>query len=139
MAETLRMVAEWGSALAVVLAWVIAIREYPTLPARFPAHFGITGRPDRWGSRRMVWFMPAVGTAIYVLNRVVLDLAAGDPRQPGVVPAVAWLHFEILAMFLFIEARSIAVARGRASGLGVTFLPITLAVLIGTSLLLRRG
>jgi len=50
-----------------------------------------------------------------------------------------WLHFEILAMFLFIEVRSIAVARGRATGLGVTFLPITLAVILGTSLLLVRG
>jgi hypothetical protein len=45
----------------------------------------------------------------------------------------------MLLMFLFIEARSIAVARGRAQGLGPAFVPVVLGAVALTSLLLMRG
>jgi hypothetical protein len=135
----LRMVAEVGSVATLVAAWVMAIRAYPSLPRRFPTHFGFSGRPDSWGRKEWVWFMPAMGTAIYLFDRYILSLVARDPRHPGMVVGVAWLYFEILLMFLFIEARSIAVARGRAAGLGRAFVPTVLGAIVVTSLLLVRG
>jgi hypothetical protein len=135
----LRMAAEVGSVVTMIAAWVMAIREYPSLPVRFPTHFGINGRPDGWGTKRMLWFLPALSVGIYGLNGYILGLIARDPRHPGMAAGMAWLNFEMLAMFLFIEARSIAVARGRAAGLGAAFLPITIAVIVVTSLLLIRG
>jgi hypothetical protein len=135
----LRMAAEVGSVVTIIAAWVPAIREYPSLPVRFPTHFGIDGRPDGWGTKRMLWFLPALSLGIYAFDRYILGLIARDPLHPGMTTGMAWLNFEMLAMFLFIEARSIAVARGRAAGLGAAFLPITLAVIVATSLLLARG
>ena len=51
-----RWVAEIGSVVAILAAWWIAFRAYPTLPARFPTHFGFAGRPDAWG--RKAWAGP---------------------------------------------------------------------------------
>ena len=82
--------------------------------------------------------MPAISTAMYGFGWYILSLAVRDPRHPGMVDGVAWLYFELLLMFLYIEARSIAVARGRAEGLGRAFALILMAVTVATSLLLTR-
>ena len=135
----LHWIAEMGSVVMIVAAWVMAIREYPSLPVRFPTHFGIAGRPDGWGAKRMLWLYPVLMFGLYGFNQYILGLIARDPRHPGMPLGMAWLNFEMLALFLFIEARSIAVARGRAAGLGAGFLPVTLAVIVATSWLLTRG
>lgn len=135
----LRLVAEVGSVAVVIAAWALAFWEYPSLPRQFPTHFGFSGRPDAWGTKRMLWLYPVLMVALYVTQVWVTNLVARDPRHPGAAVQMAWLYFEMLAMFLYIEARSIAVARGRAAGLGITFLPITIAVIGVTSLLLGRG
>jgi hypothetical protein len=135
----LRLVAEAGSVLVMIAAWALAIGEYPSLPARFPTHFGIDGRPDAWGTKRTLWIFPAVMVALSLMDAWVMNLVARDPRHPGMVVGIAWLNCEMLALFLYIEARSITVARGRAAGLGAAFLPLTIAVIVATSLLLVRG
>ena len=53
------------------------------------------------------------------------------------VAGVAWLDFGMLLMFLYIESRSIAVARGRSEGLGKTFILVVIAAIGLTSLLLN--
>lgn len=139
MAAMLRTVADVGSILSVAAAWVMALRAYPRLPPRFPIHFGFSGRPDSWGRKQWVWFMPAISTAMYAFDRWIFSLVARDPRHPGMITGVAWLYFELLVMFLYIESRSIAVARGRAPGLGRAFTPIFIGLIVATSLLLTRG
>jgi hypothetical protein len=86
-----------------------------------------------------VTLIPSAHPGWLLINGYILGLIARDPRHPGMATGMAWLNFEMLAMFLFIEARSIAVAGGRAAGLGAAFLPITLAAIVATSLLLKRG
>jgi hypothetical protein len=139
MEATMRAVADVGSVVAILAAWGMAFRSYPKLPDRFPIHFGFSGRPDSWGRKEWVWFMPAISTTLYVFDRYILSLVARDPRHPGMLTGVAWLYFEMLLMFLFIEARSIAVARGRAAGLGKAFLPVTLLIIGGTTWLLTHS
>jgi len=135
----MRAVAEVGSVVTLVAAWIMAFRAYPRLPDRFPIHFGFSGRPDSWGRKEWVWFMPAISTAIYAFNRFILALVARDPRHPAMLTGIAWLYFEMLLMFLFIEARSIAVAGGRERGLGAVFAPVLIGAIVVTSLLLTRG
>jgi uncharacterized membrane protein len=134
-----RWIAEVGSAVTIVAAWWIAFRAYPRLPDRFPTHFGFSGRPDAWGRRESVWLMPAISLVMYLFDRYILSLVGSDPRHPGTVVGVAWLYFEILLTFLYIELRSIAVARGRAEGLGKAFVLVVIAAIGLTSLLLTRG
>jgi hypothetical protein len=57
---------------------------------------------------------------------------------PQRAAGIAWLYFEMLLMFLYIESRSIAVARDRSEGLGKTFILVVIAAIGLTSLLLAR-
>jgi uncharacterized membrane protein len=87
----LRMVAEIGSVVTIVAAWLMAFRAYPRLPNRFPIHFGFSGRPDSWGRKGWVWCMPAMSVAMYLFDRYILSFAARDPGHPGMLTGVAWL------------------------------------------------
>jgi hypothetical protein len=140
MIERLREIADVGSVVALAVAWGRAVLAYPRLPARFPIHFGFTGRADGWGSKRMLWLLPCLGLGIYLcLGRVITAPGHPGPTPPVVATALAWLRFEIIAMFLYIETKSIQVARGRAAGLGAAFLPISLAVILTTTWLLVKA
>jgi uncharacterized membrane protein len=63
----LRWPLEVVALLAALVPLMIVLRCWPTLPDQVPAHFGITGRPDRWGGRWNVWVLPILSIAIYVL------------------------------------------------------------------------
>jgi hypothetical protein len=44
--------------MSVLFAW-------PSFPKRIPTHFGAYGRPDRFGSRAWVWFLPVLALVVY--------------------------------------------------------------------------
>ena len=55
--------------LAVVLfMWLWALVTWSVAPDRVPLHFGLSGRPDRWGARTVAsWFgMPILATAMAI-------------------------------------------------------------------------
>jgi uncharacterized membrane protein len=138
MAAMMREIADVASWIAVVAMWVIAARAYPALPDRIPKHFDWKGRPDGWGGKGMIWLMPALGVFMYFSVGAAMLPAVARETTPAFLAVMAWLRAEMLVMFWFIESRMIAVARGRARGLGITFLPITLVVILSTSLILTR-
>jgi hypothetical protein len=42
-------------------------RKLPTLPDIIPVHFDGSGKPDGWGSKYTLWFLPALLTGLHVL------------------------------------------------------------------------
>jgi hypothetical protein len=49
--------------MSVSLSW-------SSLPKRFPVHFGVWGRPDRWVGRARLWVLPVLALLIYgVMNQ----------------------------------------------------------------------
>jgi hypothetical protein len=72
-------------ALAVAAIWAVALAHWPDLPARFPVHFDLAGRPDSWWPRSASgWFLlPALASVIvlgfgYALPAWMLRLARAD-------------------------------------------------------------
>lgn len=57
----------------IVGVFVAAAVLYPSMPARFPTHWGISGAPDAWSTKSFgsVFFMPLMMLGIYVLLVVV--------------------------------------------------------------------
>jgi uncharacterized membrane protein len=59
------------------------VTRYPSLPARIPVHFGVGGRPDRWGPKSEIFIFVAVAWGLtilfYVLTRNLPRLAR-NPR-----------------------------------------------------------
>jgi uncharacterized membrane protein len=66
--------------LIVVAMFIAGVVLYPSLPARFPTHWGISGAPDAFSDKTFmsVFFEPMIALGIYVLLIVVPFL---DPKR----------------------------------------------------------
>lgn len=55
--------------LIIAAMFVIGAILYPSLPGRFPTHWGLSGAPDAWSSKSFgsVFFMPLMALGIYAL------------------------------------------------------------------------
>jgi uncharacterized membrane protein len=65
---------EWVAAGILLAMCVGAFIGCRSLPERIPIHFDLSGRPDGWGSRASVLFLPMVGVFVYVLMSVVVRI-----------------------------------------------------------------
>src|SRR5687767_2270424 len=135
MAALAQVVLELLTLIAVGTTWMVAARAYPTLPERIPVHFGFDGRPDGWGGREMIWLLPAVSTAVTLMNAVIIMLPGhGGPPQPfGLLMAL--LSLEMAGMMWYIEWQMVEIAMERAQHLGSAIWAF-LALILLTSVLL---
>ncbi len=124
------------SAVVLILGWWVALSVYPRLPESIPVHFGVSGEANRWGGRWMIFLMPIVGAAVLALDYWIFEyLSPGSPKPipPEVKTPLHLLLLELSVMFTYITWRTSEVAFGRARGLGVWFLPVTLIAIFATS------
>lgn len=119
----------------LILGWWVALGAYPRLPEKIPVHFGISGEPDGWGGRWMIFLMPVIATLIVAMNWFIFfTRLKGTPQMPAAMELpLHLLVFEMTALFVYITWRITEVAFERAKGLGVWFLPIVLLGIMGTS------
>ncbi len=50
--------------LISILNLVYAIYSFPNLPATIPVHFGIDGKPNGWGGKYTIFFIPLINFAL---------------------------------------------------------------------------
>jgi uncharacterized membrane protein len=143
----MRKIAEAVALLLVVFivaatAWAV-LGPHP-LPDRIPTHFDAAGNPDGWGRPGMLWLVPVMATAIYLLMTWVARFpsafnfpirlpAAARPRLEAIaLNMIAWLKLEVVALFGWIQRQTIAFARQGHGTLSPVFLPLVLIVVFGT-------
>ncbi|HEX7022999.1 MAG TPA: DUF1648 domain-containing protein [Trueperaceae bacterium] len=99
----------WLPASAWVVMIATSVYAGPRLPPRLPVHWGLSGEPDRYGSRfEALWLMPALVLALLVLFSVLsrLDANASKNRhviaitRNALVAGFAMLHLGIIASYL---------------------------------------
>lgn len=118
----------------LIIGWWVALGAYPRLPEKIPVHFGISGEPDNWGGRWMIFLMPVIATLIVAVNWFIFTRLKGSPKMPVAMEfPLHLLLLELPVLFTYITWRMTEVAFGRAQGLGVLFLPVILLVTMGTS------
>lgn len=111
-----------------VLYWITyaALNGADRLPLRVPTHFDISGKPNAWGSPEILWLLPLIGTGLYLLMTALasirfrsynLPLRVTEANLPFIYSKtgemVAWIKFEVLSMFLYIQS---GITRGARSG-----------------------
>ncbi|NBO63429.1 MAG: DUF1648 domain-containing protein [Acidobacteria bacterium] len=124
--------------LLLTVCWWRACASYRVLPARIPIHFNLLGRPDGWGARWMIWFLPtlALGIACFWLSGFTgfgLSSASTQQQLPN-----SLLLMCIVGGFVFINQRIIDCAKGESDGLSRAFLPIFLMLIMGLSAWISR-
>jgi hypothetical protein len=109
--------------IAAVLPMLIILRAWDTLPEEIPMHFGITGRPDRWGGRWQAWILPFVSLAVYVFLSVMSGtwgwlMGRVSPSMQGEALALPlWIKLMEGLVFSYIVSMTVRIARHEAERL----------------------
>ena len=129
----MRRILEIVASVAVIVLILLPVLFYPQLPQQIPIHFDAAGRPDAYGDRSLIWWLPAIGTVLYaglsLLGR--LPPAARPPRQAsGRAAAIRYhdgkhllqyLKAITLLLFAYLTAAKISIALRWSIGLGTAF------------------
>ena len=120
------------------------IYKWAALPTVIPTHFGFSGQPDDWSSKKWLLLLPALTVLLYMgltwLSRYPQKLnypwriaERNAERQSRVIGSlISLLKAELVWLFAFVTWQAIRVALGQAAGLWIAFLPIVLVVIGGT-------
>jgi uncharacterized membrane protein len=71
------------NALFLALTTYSVLSVYPALPDRIPVHFGMSGTPDRWGSKSELFILVALSwglTVIFYALAMSMPRFARNPR-----------------------------------------------------------
>jgi len=105
----------WYSPVVVAAAAAMSAAAYPRMPARVPVHWGISGEPDRWGTRfEGAVLLPLLMLAAWALLRL---LPRVDPRAPNYAKMRSTYDFMVnatLTILLAVHAMVLAAGLGYA-------------------------
>ncbi|HMG86300.1 MAG TPA: DUF1648 domain-containing protein [Terracidiphilus sp.] len=133
--------------LLAVLFWTSysALNGPERLPDRIPTHFDISGQPNAWGAPGFLWFLPLVGTGLYMLLTVLgsiryrrynLPVRVTEANLPFIqdqtIIMVAWIKCEMLCLFAYLEWSIIQSARNGTFRLSPMLIPVFLVVIFST-------
>ena len=139
----LERILDAAGAAFVLATFLLPAFTYRSLPSVIPRHFGITGKPDAWGGPNLLFILPVVSLVLYasltvmrryprLFNYPVRITEENAGRQYRLArKLISVLKTVITALFAWIEYRTIQTALGKSEGLGMVFLPVCLALIIG--------
>lgn len=145
----------WAALLAL---WGLILTHYPNLPAIIPTHYNLAGVADDYGKKASLLLLPFVATVLFIgltlLNRYPHQFNYLVPITPdnalsqytAATRLLRYLKLILVVVFGLLAYQTIRQARGAATGLGVWFLPVMLALVLvpllyfgGKSLLSTRS
>jgi len=138
----LRMPLEIIAALAAVLPLLIILRAWDTLPEEIPVHFGITGRPDRWGGRWQAWILPFMALGLYAVFSYITGtwdwILGRQPALPRGMEPFLFMKPMMGLMLGYATLGMVRVARKEAERLNpwITFTLLALVLAPGIALAL---
>ena len=136
-----------GLMVLAFLYWITysALNGAERLPDRIPTHFDISGQPNAWGSPNFLWLLPVIGTGLYLLMTALASIRFRSYNLPVRVTEanlpfiqdqtavmVAWIKFEVLSLFTYIQWAIISGARVGEFHLSPAMIPVFLVVVFGT-------
>lgn len=115
----MRRLSTWYSAFVVAAAVAMSAAAYPQLPERLPVHWGVSGEPDRWGTRfEGAVLLPLLMLGAWAVLRVLPRI---DPRSLNYAKMQATYDFVInatLTLLLAVHAMVLATGLGYAVPVG---------------------
>ncbi|MFP4469800.1 MAG: DUF1648 domain-containing protein, partial [Bacteroidales bacterium] len=120
----------------------VPLYYYNLLPDEIPRHYNFAGRPDGFGPRGLIWVLPVIGIATFLLfsflPRLILKQRPDKHSNPdefhlqqkGVTLLLDMVNASIMVSFAYITVMGIQVALGNAGGLGVWFMPAFLILMV---------
>lgn len=127
--------------LSIISLWGLTITNYANLPETIPTHYNGAGQANGFGGKETIWTLPLIATILFVgltiLNKfphilnyptnITLDNALR--QYTNATRVIRYLKLIILVIFGLIVFKTIENANGKAEGLGIWFLPMTLGLI----------
>jgi uncharacterized membrane protein len=115
---------------------VLVLQNWNALPPNIPTHFNAKGEADAWGSKSMIWLLPAISVVMIPLmlllrrypwlSNVPWEINEENAvQQYGlIVRLLSILACDVSLLFLILLYDTISIAGGGSSLLGSWFMPI---------------
>lgn len=128
--------------VCLILLWIITVLSYASLPEIIPTHFNASGQADDEGSKMVLFFLPVIGTLIFVamtvlnyyphiFNYPVAITEANAQKQYNNAQRMIKVLKLILAVVFSILVFLIYHAASTDNGsLGIWFLPAVLGMIL---------
>ncbi len=122
--------------------WILSVWSFSFLPDIIPTHFGASGQADGHGSKATIFLLPVIATitslGITALSKhphlfnfpVELTPENSERQYTNAVRMIRFMKLSLSITFTLIVFGMIQSAQGKSDGLGVWFLPFTLALIV---------
>ena len=130
--------------MGLILSCVILLTNWSTLPSRIPNHFGSSGEPNSWGGKSILIVYMIITVSLFT----VLTFAGLFPHKCNYAwpiteanaaaqyqitrSMLSCLKAQIMWLFVFVEWKTIQIAREGTGILGIYSLPTLLLMTFGT-------
>lgn len=126
--------------IILLALWTLTICHYSTLPETIPTHYNAAGEADGFGSKVSIIALPVIASLLFigltVLNRYphIFNYPTAITQDNALrlytlaTRMLRYLKMVLVLVFGGIEFMTIQHATGKAAGLGVWFLPLTLVL-----------
>lgn len=127
--------------ISIIAIWILTIANYNNLPETIPIHFNSTGQADGFGGKATILTLPLIATILFlgmtILNKYphIFNYPNSITKEnaliqyTNVTKLIRYLKLIIVLVFGLIEFETIQNAHGTAEGLGIWFLPLTMAMI----------
>ena len=132
------------STLPIIAMWLYLWIMWNEIPNIVPTHFGFSGVPDNFGNKKSLFIIPIIASILHLtlalLSKIphsfnypvnVTDKNAEALYKIG-KQTMLLLDMEISLLFAILLCKSIQVAIGNESGLGIVIVPIFMVIILGT-------
>ena len=142
--EPIDRIVESIGVIGVILLIGLPIFHYSSLPDIIPRHYGLSGEPDGFSGKGIIWTLPAIGLVMYVgmaiLNKFPhifnypKEITSENAKRQYKIATklVRFLNTIIVCVFCYITYATIQTVLGKQSGLGSYFTPIFVVLIFGT-------
>ncbi len=125
----------------IIALWVLTLVNYKHLPDSVPTHFDASGHVDSYGSRWTILLLPIISSILFlglsILNKFPhvfnypTAITPQNAQQQYTIASrlIRYLRFALTLIFTLIAYKTLQTIDGKSNGLGVLFLPLTLALI----------
>ena len=122
--------------VALMYGLILVLQSWSTLPPSIPTHFNAKGEVDGWGSKNMIWLLPAISVVMIPLmlllrrypwlSNVPWEITKENAMQQYglIVRLLSILACVVSFLFLILLYDTISIAGGGTSLLGWWFMPL---------------
>jgi len=142
--SSFEMALEISGALILLFMFGVVMKNWAALPEVIPSHYDLSGKPEGWSTKNVLWILPALSVVLYagltVLSKYPHIYNYAWPITPKNTRAqyqiarqmIIILKTAIVLIFAYIVWQTIQTALGKSNGLGAEFMPVFLILIFGT-------